>query len=769
MLVVSCQLVFFSSNARAEIDAATVQRSIDRGVAYLRKTQTERGRWDEYSGQSCGASALCTLALLNAGVPRDDPTILRAMRYLRGIVPTETYSVSLQTLVFCQLGAAGDIQAIRRNVETLVRIQNKAGQPIRIGGWGYGGKAASSGDPSNSQFALLALGAAKDRGVDIDPGVFERALQYWAGHQGRGGGWAYNNQQTPSGSMTCAGIASVLISRSNIQSGLRNDDEKIVCCGDAESDADPVEQGLQWLGKNYSVEVNPGGQKFTYFYYMYALERVGRLTGRRFIGGRDWYREGAERMVAIQDQFEGFWSGVNWEQDRNISTSFALLFLSKGKRQVVLGRLSQDGRENRHPDAFRQLIRHVEHDWRRDLTWQTVQIERASVQDLLQAPVMVISGSQSPAFSEGEADRLKQYIDQGGTILFEAEGGDGCPEARGFESAVADLCGQWFPGTKLQRLPPTHPVWFAEHRIDPKQIDKIGKNFWVYGVQACCRTAVFFVPRSLSCRWQRGGDLFRRSDQKSAVRQDVELSVRLGQNVIAYATGRELKEKLDRRMVLAGSDLPESTRGVTQLAMLSLDAGGMEASRALSNVASIIQQSRPMSIAAAPQPVGFDSQQLQFLPVLWVHGRSEFRLDDSQRQVLRDFVENKGIIFATSICGAEAFSIALRREMSMILPDAPLKRLPAGHPCFTASFGGYDITSIQIRKPTETGDGILLSRHLATPPLEVSSVDGFASVFFSPLDVSCALESQNSVQCHGYETTDAAKIVANVLLYALQQ
>jgi hypothetical protein len=42
-------------------------------------------------------------------------------------------------------------------------------------------------------------------------------------------------------------------------------------------------------------------------------------------------------------------------------------------------------------------------------------------------------------------------------------------------------------------------------------------------------------------------------------------------------------------------------------------------------------------------------------------------------------------------------------------------------------------------------------------------------VFFSPLDLSCALESQNSIQCPGYDTTDAAKVAINLMLYALQQ
>ncbi|MCG8653211.1 MAG: hypothetical protein MI861_25445, partial [Pirellulales bacterium] len=70
-------------SARAEVDAASVQRAIDRGVAYLRKSQNQRGGWQEFGGQSCGLSALCTLALLNCGVPKDDPTITSAMRYLR--------------------------------------------------------------------------------------------------------------------------------------------------------------------------------------------------------------------------------------------------------------------------------------------------------------------------------------------------------------------------------------------------------------------------------------------------------------------------------------------------------------------------------------------------------------------------------------------------------------------------------------------------------------------------------------------------------------
>ena len=53
-------------------------------------------------------------------------------------------------------------------------------------------------------------------------------------------------------------------------------------------------------------------------YYLYGLERVGRLTARRFIplfptkpgqpDRADWYREGAEHLVRSQDPLSGFWT-----------------------------------------------------------------------------------------------------------------------------------------------------------------------------------------------------------------------------------------------------------------------------------------------------------------------------------------------------------------------------------------------------------------------------------------------------------------------------
>lgn len=754
---------------QAAVDAASVQRSIDRGIAYLRKTQNQRGGWTEFSGQSCGLSALCTLALMNAGVPKDDPDLVRAMRYLREFEPQQTYSASLQTLAYCHLGAAGDLPRIRRNVEWLIRNQ-KQGDPIsnRGGSWDYG-SGRGSGDPSNTQFALLALGAARDRGIEIDSNVFRRSLDYWLPRQ-RDGGWSYGNNRRMSGSMTCAGIASVIIARGNLGLGeAESPEDQIRCCGQDQQGPDPVEQGLRWLGDNFTLQVNPGGDSLTLFYYLYALERVGRLSGRRFIGDHDWYREGAERLLALQDEFVGFWAGSGvMEENREVATSFALLFLSKGKRQVVISRAKYldpqlDQSWQQHPESLRQLVRHVERDWGRDLTWQTIDLENASLQDLLQTPVLMISGRNTLRVESELSERLRQYIDNGGTIVFEAEAGDGCGPATSFEQSVTSLCQSWFEGATLERLPPSHPVWFAEHSVDPTTI---APDFWVYGVQACCRTSIFYFPRSLSCRWQLADRLFHRNRGSENVNRQIEAAVAIGENVIAYATGRELKDKLDQRMVLDGQSQDEPRRGDVRLSMLALDAGGEDAKRALPNASALIQSRIPMRISATREPVGFDPETLQDIPFLWIHGRTDFQWDGEQRNVLRDYVNNGGIILGSAVCGSQAFADAFRREIALVLPSAPLKPVDSQHPLMAPTHG-YDIRGVTIRMPARSGGGF--ERRVAAPMLEISEVDQLVGVFFSPLDLSCALESPNSVQCPGYGTEDAAKIVANLLLYALEQ
>ncbi len=119
-----------------------------------------------------------------------------------------------------------------------------------------------------------------------------------------------------------------------------------------------MENGLTWLGNNFSVQTNPGpgGLGIWNMYYLYAVERVGRMTSHRFFTSRDfrrydWYRMGAEWLIAEQDALSGFWKGEGHaEDDPHIATSFALLFLAKGRRPVLISkaRYGSDDDWNEH-------------------------------------------------------------------------------------------------------------------------------------------------------------------------------------------------------------------------------------------------------------------------------------------------------------------------------------------------------------------------------------------------------------------------------------
>ena len=143
-----------------EISAAQVRAAIDKGVAYLKSTQSQDGSWPDIAGPGAyhgGVTALNTLALLTAGVPADDEQLKRAIGQVRDLPLEKTYVVALQAMVLSMAHPKEDGPLIRQDVEWLERAQiRQAPDAIHSGGWSYS-KEYSRPDNSNSQFALLAL------------------------------------------------------------------------------------------------------------------------------------------------------------------------------------------------------------------------------------------------------------------------------------------------------------------------------------------------------------------------------------------------------------------------------------------------------------------------------------------------------------------------------------------------------------------------------------------------------------------------------------
>lgn len=769
-LVAILATLIITPPARGELTAERVRQSIDLAVRFLKSEQNKAtGEWSKYPTQDGGVTALCTLALLSSGVEPEDPAIQRALDSLRGLdKPAMTYTAALQTMVFCIAEPEKDMAAIRRNVRWLESIQISQGE--RKGTWGYSG-TSGSGDNSNTQFALLALHEASRVGVEVRQQTWQWALDYWLNTQKDDGSWGYYPNQPSTGSMTCAGISSLIIAMDKLpeyQGDAVVSGNSVVCCGN-QTKADRLELALDWLARHFSYTRNPGPSaagvqvaRSNFLYYLYGVERVGRLSGRRFLGRHDWYREVAEYLVSQQDSISHYWVGIgSAEQNRQIATSFALLFLAKGRRPVLMAKYkhSSDSDWNLHRKGVQNLTHTVEKAWNQPLTWQTIDARGATTDDLLQTPVLFISGRDSLNLTREQKETLREYVNQGGFIFAE-----NCCDGAGFKEQFRQLMKEIFPDSAMNLLPSDHPVWYAEGKVDAKYLRPL------YGVDACCRTSVVYCEGNISCYWELARE-GRSTKYPAVVEDEINACITIGQNVLAYATNRQVQDKLDRPQVTVSDTDLQRTRDVLHIPKIRHGGGSDDAPNALSNLLRIAARELDMRISTDKQMIAPDDAELFNYPIVFLHGRRSFRFSPTQRKALATYLARGGFLFADSICASREFSDALRKEIEAIVPEGKLAPIASDHPMLTREFRGYDIRSVVLRRREARSDEAPLRATTANvpPQLEGLEIDGRLAIVFSPYDLSCALENTASLECESYTTNDAARIGVNILLYALQQ
>lgn len=775
-----------------KVEAEDVRRAIESGRRFLLSRQDKaKGGWDVHflhpigsAGLRDGTTGLCTLALINAGEDIKSKPMQAALGYLRKMgapnASSRVYSVSLQIMALAAAEPERDAVLIDRCAAWLAEAQVTSTR--NKGGWSYGISNEKSADESNTQFALLALHEAERIGIKVKPTVWPLAAEYWLTRQLKGdvsfGSWGY--QERPgTGSMTCAGLTSLIIASGRIHGGdVRVQGDNVICCGGGGADdaksaeiARAIDDGLNWLGKNMSVDLMPGSpfgaSTIHLLYYLYGLERVGRLTAHRFIGEVDgvkfdWYRQGAAKLIKEQAA-SGSWTGAGGDEAYpEISTAFALLFLSKGRWPVVVARLKHGTSDDwtMHRDGVNNLVRFVETRWKKNLTWQVIDIRNARVEDLLEAPVLFISGQNELDFSPEQKQLLRRYVDEGGFIFAE-----NCCGGRAFDAKFTALMGELFPESPLRKLDPSHPIWYADGKVDPEHLAPH------FGIDACCRTSIVYCSESLSCYWHLSR--IGREEESRVVQARITAYDQLGCNVLSYATNRELKEKLDAPQLSATDPTNKPiVPGQLSVAKVSHGGGADDAPAALPNLLRLMGDKLPIRTNPARRMLALTDPAIFENPVLFLHGRRAFTLSDAERQALRQYVERGGLLFVDAICSAEPFVEAIRVEMKATFKE-PLEPIPASHKIFTTYYRGFDLATskVSLREPRSAGPGQPIRAELnrIDPRLEGIEINGRYGVIFSPYDISCALENSTSSLCKSYLKADAAKIGVNVLLYALQE
>ncbi len=151
---------------------------------------------------------------------------------------------------------------------------------------------------------------------------------------------------------------------------------------------------------------------------------------------------------------------------------------------------------NQHRRDAAHLTEYTEEAWGLGLTWQVMDPAKATVEDLLQAPVLYISGSQAPSLLP-QAQKLRDYVDRGGFIFAEAC----CSDSSRFDVAFRQLMTAVFPEPeyKLQPITPGHPIWRMQDIVRPDS-PYVGRSVWASNTVAARVSST--ATEDLSCYWE---------------------------------------------------------------------------------------------------------------------------------------------------------------------------------------------------------------------------------------------------------------------------
>ena len=177
------------------------------------------------------------------------------------------------------------------------------------------------------------------------------------------------------------------------------------------------------------------------------------------------------------------------------------------------------------PDDVRNLVGAVARDWKLTLNWQVVDLDSATVSELLFAPILFFNGHQPPELND-RGKKSPARLRRAGPDSF----AEACCGARDFDRGFRALLGEIFPAqdSQLHPLAVDHPVWSARHALKPD-------DHALWGLERGGTTILIYSPADLSCRWNLRD---RYPDDPATFR-----ATRLGENVVAYASRRKAADE----------------------------------------------------------------------------------------------------------------------------------------------------------------------------------------------------------------------------------
>lgn len=752
-LISSGELTRSSHAATPEqIDAA-----IQKGVDFLYKRQNELGHWDRAptgapdqngapsspdAGQYGGVTALATYALLASGERPTDPRVAKPVAFLRGTTMVGYYAIGLRAQVWLNLPPSKENKAaMARDARLLLDGQSKL--PSNLGLYTYVPAAlfpagAGVDDLSCSQYGVLGAWAAAQVTKDFPKTYWQTVETAWRLRQKDDGGWTYEPSRTTEAAtltMTAAGLATLYITQEYVHA-----DAGIAGSGNI---ADPaIDKGMNFVAKNFPTLLEPTALRRGYA--LYGIERVGVASGLKYFNGIDWYARGADFLVNAQ-QPDGSWS---YSEGPVADTSFILLFLARGRAPVMMNKLqysttdaggrTKEGYWNQRPRDVANATHWVGRETERTLNWQIVNLDVATVADLHDSPVLYIAGGQKLALPAGGKAKIKQFIDEGGMVLSNADVG-----REPFAESVEALALEMFPAYRFEDVPANHPLYVGQSFLASKWTRQPKVRMMTNG------SRVLFLLVSKD----DFGKAWQRNDDKKSVEEFQFIA-----NVFLYSVDKQNARVKGFTHVVTSNPAIVPNK-VLKVARLKYKGNWDPEPGGWRRMAAVLHNRD--RIALDVQTVEMKPGALAGFHVAHLTGTDAFQLGNEEREVLRAFARAGGVLLVDAAGGSPEFTASADKELKLLYATYPGgygREIPASSLLFKTNGNGK-------LDPKYRNYALL---HLTGDPgrFHLKGIESGALpvVVFSPEDFSTGIVGMAVDGVVGYTPEVATELVRNCLL-----
>ncbi|KPK80778.1 MAG: hypothetical protein AMJ81_11330, partial [Phycisphaerae bacterium SM23_33] len=553
------------------------------------------------------------------------------------------------------------------------------------------------------------------------------------------GGWGYGYQfgggEGSKGTMTAAGLTGVLVAFDNLQS------EEFTKCG-ANPVIPPVQKALDWMDRHYSPAGSFGGGP--YYYYLYGVERVGLASGYKYFGEKDWYKLGAARLINLQSP-NGAWPAEDLGGGPIGSTTFALLFLVRGRAPVLFNRLQYEGDWNNRPRALANLMRWTSRKFEGEVNWQIINL-KVPVEEWHDAPILLLTGSKPPPFSPAELDKLRQFVYQGGLIFSVCE----CAaQGRAFDAAMRGQPGQpgiyqkLFPDYELKRLDENHPIYTAHF--------KVGRRTPLWAISNGVRLLALHTTEDLPLPWQTnayvtGEDAFE-----------------LAFNIVYFATDRASPRH--RGTSTWPPDSPIVPLRLARVARIQHNGNWDPEPLAWTRFGMLMGQKwQTKLVCETVTPGKLDVNEHR---VAHMTGTNALSLSAPEKQALKAYVASGGTLIIDAAGGSEAFGSSAVALLNGLFGEGALHHVPNMSPVYRLP--GMEVEKVNYRRAARE---LLIDAKY--PRIMGVTLDGRVAVFLSREDLTSGLAGYPCFSCVGYapgtveQPGSAIELMRNMVLYGNQ-